>query len=226
MLRIVMLRAGVVVTCCLLLAAAPTRAQNSDIFREDAPPAAAPPPKLAPRPRIYSPPEPAAVAPAPQPAVVAPAPTVPSASQLWAKVRQAAASQGIAVPLASSPPFDVAGTPPQYRTLLGAWGPGTWQGNPAGDRMIFVIEGVNDGSLRGVVGKSSDAWLPAMWSAISTSIAGTRFGVDITNTSRVGIVGQNTNHAILTWSFEMRPDGTLTGSRDNGASTVVLPRLQ
>ncbi len=72
MLRGVMVRVGGIVAFSLLLTAAPARAQNSDIFREDAPPAPAPAPRPAPRPRPYPPPEPEAVAPA-----VVPAPALP-----------------------------------------------------------------------------------------------------------------------------------------------------
>ena len=85
-----MVRIGSVVASCLLLATAPAHAQNSDIFREDAPPAPsapdhdpfqmapanpAPAPKPAPRPRSYAPPAKEVIAPPPQPQpVVAPPP--------------------------------------------------------------------------------------------------------------------------------------------------------
>lgn len=83
MLRVIMVRVGSAVVCCLLLAAVPSRAQNTDVFREDAPPAPsapahdpfqmapaqpAPAPKPPPRPRATPEPEPVVVAPPPPPA--------------------------------------------------------------------------------------------------------------------------------------------------------------
>src|SRR5579872_1093776 len=154
MLQVVMARPCSAVACCLLLAAAPgARAQNSNIFREDVPPVPAPAPRPAPRPRSYAPPEPEVVAPAPaqtqpqpQPAIT-PAPVLLSANQIWARVRQVAA---FAMPLSGAPPFDQTGTPPQYRALLGAGGPDTWQGNHAGDKAILVIEGIDGDGTCGV----------------------------------------------------------------------------
>jgi len=86
-----MVRVGRAVVCCLLLAAAPARAQNSDVFREDAPPAQAKPdhdpfemapadpapaPKLPRRTRLSPETEPVVVTPPPPPPTPAPPPVV------------------------------------------------------------------------------------------------------------------------------------------------------
>lgn len=243
MLRVVMLRVSSAVVCCLLLAAAPVRAQNSDVFREDAPPAPAAPdhdpfqmapadPAPAPKPpsRPHPAPEPEAVAPAPPPVApqpaVAPAPAMPPADQLWARIRQVAQAVGIRMPLASSPPFDEAGTPSQYRALLGAWGPGTWQGNSNGEKAILIVEGVDgSGNMHAVAGKSDGGSLPAAWAMSLGSVAsGGRFLLKIG--WRFSEYQHGTNQLEQVWQMELRPDGTLAGSRDNGASTIVLRRLQ
>ncbi|HTW52375.1 MAG TPA: hypothetical protein VME45_10815 [Stellaceae bacterium] len=231
MLRVVVVLVVSVIVCCLLLAAAPARAQNSDIFREEAPPppvAAAPAPKPAPRPRVYSPPEPEIVAPPPQPQpVVAPAPSLPPASQVWARVRQIAASQGISVPLSGTPPFDVAGTPAQYRVLLGAWGPGMWQGNAGGEKIILVIQSIDgDGAIRGVVGKSEGRSTPALWAMATGTAGGAHFVLQVTFMVMSTYYGNQAVSSQAEWGFELRADGTLSGSRDHGASTIVLGRLQ
>jgi hypothetical protein len=221
---------GLMIGAALVCLAFPSAAQNSDIFREDAPPAVAPAPRPAPHPRTYSQPEPEVAAPTPpqpplQPAV-APAPSLPSASQIWAKVRQVAASQSISVPMASNPPFDVAGTPPQYRVLLGAWGPGTWQGNPGGDKAILVVEGVDGGgNIHVMACESEGGWQPGYWAMSTGSIApGNRFTLNIAR--RISEYQHGANQSEQVWQMTLRPDGTLAGSRDNGASTVVLQRLQ
>ncbi len=215
----------------LLFAALPAAAQNSDVFREDAPPpVAAPLPRVAPRPRYVPHPEPEIAAPTPAPApvqpAVVPAPALPPAGQIWARVRQVAQTEGIRMPLASNPPFDEAGTLPQYRALLGAWGPGTWQGDPGGDKTILIIEGVDgDGNMHGVAGKSDGAALPASWSAAAGPVAsGNRFALNVI--WRISQYQHGTNQYEQVWQFALRPDGTLFGSRDNGASTIVLRRLQ
>jgi hypothetical protein len=227
-----MVRIGSVIACCLLLAAAPARAQNSDIFREDAPPAPAPAPapKPAPRPHVYSQPEPEIVAPALPPApaqpVVAPTPNLPSAAQLWTRVRQVANGEGIAVPLSGTPPFDLAGTPPQFRLLLGAWGPGVWQGT-SGEKTILVIQSVDsDGAVRGFVGKSAGASLPAAWGMATGVAAGGRIALQAVFFGAATNFGSKAPSAEVSWTFQLRPDGTLAGSRDNGASTIALRRLQ
>ncbi len=227
-----MVRVGSIVFGCLLLAALPAAAQNANIFREDAPPppAAVPAPRVAPRPRYVPQPEPEIAAPAPVPATVqpavAPVPALPPAGQMWARVRQVAQTEGISVPLSGSPPFDLAGTPPQYRPLLGAWGPGTWQGNPAGDKVIVIIEGVDsDGNVHSVVGKSAGGSLPALW-AMSTGLVGPGNRFELKVAWQTFEYQRGTTQFEQVWQIELRPDGTLSGSRDNGASTIVLRRLQ
>jgi hypothetical protein len=63
-------------------------------------------------------------------------------------VRQVAASEGIGVPLASSPNFDQAGTPPQYRALLGTGGRGRGRAIPPAKSYWEIAVG-SDGTLRG-----------------------------------------------------------------------------
>jgi hypothetical protein len=157
---------------------------------------------------------------------VAPAPTLPSAGQIWARVREVAQSQGILVPLSGTPPIDVSQTPPQYRALLGAWGPGTWQGNPAGDRAIMVIQSVEgDGTMHAVVGKSGGGGIAATWTMGSGVIdSGGRGALKIIYQTALVYYQRIQSEEI--WQIELRPDGTLAGSRDNGASTIVLRRLQ
>ncbi|HML09915.1 MAG TPA: hypothetical protein VK432_03580 [Stellaceae bacterium] len=216
----------------LLLAAVPAAAQSNDPFREATPPQPQPvaPAPLPPRPRPAPEPEPVvAPAPPPQPAV-APVSTLPSAAQIWARVREVAQAESIAVPLASSPPFDQAGTPAQFRALLGAWGPGTWQGGSAGEKMVLVIQSVDsDGAMHGVVGKSAGPPFPAAWS-MATGTTGT--GRFVLKGIFLGSNPPGANNLVASrplefaWAFEFRADGKLYGSRDNGASTVVLARLQ
>jgi hypothetical protein len=218
------------IVLCLLLAALPAVAQNSDPFRSAAPPAPEPAPRPRPAPRVVEPesavvvplPAPAPVQPPPQP-VAASVPNLPSASQIWARVRQIGQAEGIAIPLASNPPFDEAGTRPQYRGLLGAWGPGIWQGDPGGDKVILVVQGVDgENSLRGVVGTNGGKVAPAIWRAINSPIAGNRFPIHL---SYDGSLTQ-TRHFEEDWSVELRPDGKLYGTRNGNASTIVLSRLQ
>jgi hypothetical protein len=74
-----MRRAVAILTGLALVGALPVMAQNTDVFREEAPPpaVAAPAPKAAPRPRPAPEPEPEAVAPPPSPAP--PSPPAPRA---------------------------------------------------------------------------------------------------------------------------------------------------
>jgi len=204
----------------LLLVATPAVAQSNDPFREVTPPSASapvPPPRPRPAPEQES-----GVYAAPQ---VVPAPALLSAGQIWARVREVAQAQGIAVPLASSPPFDVAGTPAQFRALLGAWGPGTWQGGSAGNKVILVVQSVDgDGNVRGVIGTNSAA---DGWFDFTTRLASDRFTVHFQQSyAKSGYMPGTEVASDNYWPFQFYPDGRLSGSRDNGASTIVLPRLQ
>lgn len=220
MLCSAMLRVGTFVVV-LALVALPAAAQNSDVFREGAPPVA----PAAPRPRPAPRPEPGVPSIAPQtvqPPVAAP--VLPSAAELWPRIRQAAQSAGVAVPLASNPPFDELATPPQYRALLGAWGPGAWQGSPAGDRLVLVIQSVDaQGNVRGIVGTNSTG---DSWSNFTASTASNRFTVHFQRTySRQGFVPSTEVLSDDYWQMEPR-GGMIAGSRNNGASTIMLPRLR
>jgi hypothetical protein len=211
-------RVSIFAICGLLLAAPLAVAQSPDAFREATPPTASAP--TVPRPR----PSPEAVAPqSPEPAV-APAPTLPSAGQIWARVRQVAQAEGIGVPLAGIPAFDVAGTPPQYRALLGAWGPGAWQGNPGGKMILIVQSADGDGNVKGVIGTNagSDSWYN-----FTTRLSGDRFTVHFQQSYyKSGFMPGTEVTADNYWPFELRADGKVYGSRDNGALAIVLPRLQ
>ena len=126
------------------------------------------------------------------------------------------------MPLAGIPPFDVAGTPAQYRALLGAWGPGAWQSNPA-SKIILVVQSVDGGgNVRGVIGtnSSSDSWYNFI-----TRLSGDRFTVHFQQSyNKGGYIPETAVAADNYWPFELRADGTVYGS--NGASAIVLPRLQ
>ena len=141
----------------LLLVSVPARAQNTDPF-QSAPvttPAVPAAPAPTPRPQPHHPAEPDPYAAMPPSAYVPPPmPSLPPSGVIWARVRQVAQTDGISVPLASDPPFDILSAPPQYRVLVGAWGPGTWQGTD-GDKLILIILGV-DGAA------NSAAWWPAV----------------------------------------------------------------
>jgi hypothetical protein len=214
---------AIILTSLLLLATLPAAAQSPDPFRSTAP---APAPAPRPRPAPTYPSEPAVVAPqpAPPPAAAA-APSLPSASQIWTRVREVAQAQGISVPLSGTRPLDETGTPQQYRALLGAWGPGTWQGDPGGDKAILVVESVDSsGYLHVVAGKSSGKTVPAAWVASVAPIAGDRFTLQISYS-----VGGGWSRTLVfeeTWQFEFRPDGKLYGARNGKASSIVLDRLR
>jgi len=189
----------------LLFAASPALAQNSDPFRS------ASPSQPAPTPTTLQPT-------APGPSVAS---TLPPAPQIWANVRQVAQAGGILVPLAGNPVFDESGSSPQYRALLGAWGPGTWQGDPAGEKIILVIQSVDaSGNARGVVGRSSsDGWF-----TYTTQIVGNHFTLEVPVTFHNS--GYLTRVEKDLWTFEVRADGSLSGSRNGKASSVALSRLR
>lgn len=209
---------------CLGPGGPPAQAQTADQFQSAPVTPAAPKPR--PQPRRPVAPEPEMVAPSVAPAPVPPPPAanLPSASEFWARVRQVALAQGVDVPLASNPPFDATGTPPQFRALLGAWGPGIWQGAAGADRMMLIVLGVGgDGSVRGVIGRSSGLG----WSNYSEPIAGNRFVVHVLTTYEAsGFVPSTRTAADDYWQFELRSDGRLYGSRRTDGAVTVLPRLQ
>ena len=208
---------------CLLLASLPAEAQSNDPFQSA--PVAAPVPK--PRPQSRPPVEPDPYTAAP-PAAIAPAPppvaNLPPSGAIWTRVRQAAQTDGISVPLASDPPFDASNASPQFRILVGAWGPGTWQGSPGGDKLILIVLGVDGGAnVRGVVGRSSGV----DWSYFNAPVAGNGFTVHIQTTYNAsGFVSSTRTLEDENWQFELRADGKLYGSRSANASNVVLAKLQ
>ena len=221
-LRGAVARAGVFAVAFWLIADA-ADAQSSDIFREGAPPSAPAMPRPRPVPRS-EPDFPAVVPPAVQPPVAS-APALPSAAELWPRIRQAAQSAGVAVPLASNPPFDELATPPQYRALLGAWGPAAWQGNPAGDRLILVIQSVDtQGNIRGIVGTNATG---DSWSNFAASIASNRFTVHFQRSYyRQGFAPGTEVLSDESWQMEPRGGGMIAGSRNGAASIITLPRLR
>jgi hypothetical protein len=219
---------GLTWTCAigfsLVLASVPAGGQSTDPF-QSAPVVATPAPK--PRPQPHPPVEPDPYVAAP-PAALAPAPPqapiLPPSGAIWARVRQVAQSDGIGVPLASDPPFDVANAAPQFRILVGAWGPGAWQGSPGGDKLILIVLGVDGGAnIHGVVARS----LGTDWSYFSTPMTGNGFSVHIQTTyAASGFVPSNRSLEDDYWQFELRPDGRLYGSRSTNTSNVVLSKLQ
>jgi len=211
-----------VIGLCVLLASLPAWAQSSDPFQSAPVAPAAPKPRLQPRVRVEPDPAftpPVATAPAP-----APAPTLPPASAIWASVRQVAQAAGVNVPLASDPPFDTSGTPPQYRALLGGWGAGVWQGTPGGDKTMLIVLGVDGGgNVHGVVAHG----LGTDWSYFTAPSTGNRFTVHNQITYAASGFSPTTKTAEDDyWQFELRPDGRLYGFRQANASTIVLPRVQ
>ncbi|HEV2187468.1 MAG TPA: hypothetical protein VGR70_09685 [Stellaceae bacterium] len=208
----------------LLLVSGPAGAQNTDPF-QSAPVVATPAPKPRPQPHSAVEPDPyAAAPPAPIAPTSPPVATLPPSSVIWARVRQVAQTDGISVPLASDPPFDASSVPPQLRILVGAWGPGAWQGSPVGDKLILIVLGVDGGaSVRGVVARN----LGTDWSYFSAPVTGNGFSIHI-QTSYEASGRFNTTRALEDdyWQFELRADGRLYGSRSATASTIVLAKLQ
>jgi hypothetical protein len=208
----------------LVLASVPAAGQSTDPF-QSAPVAATPPPKPRPQPRPPAEPDPYGTAP---PAALAPAlpqaPILPPSGAIWARLRQVAQSEGIGVPLASDPPFDTANAAPQFRLLVGAWGPGAWQGSAAGDKLILIILGIDGAAnIHGVVARS----LGTDWSYFNAAMTGNGFSVRIQTTyAASGLVSSNRSLEDDYWQFELRPDGRLYGSRTTNASNVVLAKLQ
>jgi hypothetical protein len=207
----------------LLLASLPAGAQNTDPFQSA--PIATPAPK--PRPQPHAPVEPDPYAAAPSTAITPAPPPVTNlqpSGAIWARVRQAAQTDGISVPLASDPPFDAASASPQFRILVGAWGPGAWQGSQSGDKLILIVLGVDGGaSVRGVVARS----LGTDWSYFTAPMTGNGFSVHIQTTyAASGFVSGNRSLEDDYWQFELRPDGRLYGSRSANASNVILAKLQ
>ncbi|MFI5353951.1 MAG: hypothetical protein ACHQZS_13445 [Candidatus Binatales bacterium] len=208
----------------LLLVSLPARAQNADPF-QSAPVVATPAPKPRPQPRSPVEPDPyVAIPPAALAPTLPPVASLPPSGVIWARVRQVAQTDGISVPLASDPPFDASTASPQLRILVGAWGPGAWQGSPVGDKLILIVLGVDGGaSVRGVVARS----LGTDWSYFSAPVTGNGFSVHIQTTYEAS--GRfNTTRALEDdyWQFELRGDGRLYGSRSTSASNIVLAKLQ
>lgn len=207
----------------LLLASLPAAAQNSDPFQSA--PVAAPAPKPRPQPRTAVEPDPYAGTP---PAALAPtAPPVaslPPSGAIWARVRQVAQTDGISVPLATDPPFDASNAAPQFRILVGAWGPGIWQGSSGGDKLILIVLGVDGGAnVHGVIARS----LGTDWSYFSAPMTGSGFSIHI-QTSYETSGRFSTSRALEDeyWQFELRPDGRLYGSRSANGSNIALAKLQ
>ena len=216
---------------CFLFVGVPAGAQTQDPFQSapvttPAAPAAAPAaPAPRPRPQPHHPVEPDPYATMPPSAYVPPppVPSLPPTGVIWARVRQVAQADGISVPLASDPPFDVSSALPQSRMLVGAWGPGAWQGM-RDDKLILIILGVDGGAnVHGVVARS----LGTEWSYFSAPMTGNGFSIHV-QTSYEASGRFNTTRALEDeyWQFELRPDGRLYGSRSSSPATVVLAKLQ
>lgn len=217
---------------CLLLISTPAGAQNQDPFQSApvttpaAPAAPAPKPEPQPRPQPRHPVEPDPYAVMPPSAYAPPPPPVPSlppSNVIWAHIRQVALADGIDVPLASDPLFDISSASPQTRILVGAWGPGAWQGMDE-DRVMLIILAVDGGTnVRGVVARSTGV----AWSDFSAPMMGNRFSIHIQTTYEAS--GRfNTTRALEDeyWQFQLQPDGRLYGSRSSSPATVVLAKLQ
>jgi hypothetical protein len=208
----------------LLLVSVPARAQNADPF-QSAPVVATPAPKPHPQPRSPVEPDPyVAAPPAALAPTLAPVASLPPSGVIWARVRQVAQTDGISVPLASDPPFDASSASPQFRILVGAWGPNAWQGSPGGDKLILIVLGVDGAAnVHGVVGRSSGV----DWSYFNAPMAGNGFTVHIQTTYNAsGFVASTRALEDENWQFELRADGKLYGSRSANASNVVLAKLQ
>lgn len=204
----------------------PTHAQDPFQSAPVAPAAPRPAPRSYPAPRPREAVPPPAMVPAPTQPAGASVPPLPSTGQIWSRVRQVAQAEGIAVPLASSPPINEAGTPPQYRGLLGAWGPAAWQGSPAGDKIILVVQGVDaGGTVQAVAAISSGDTFPAMWQPSTSPMAGGRFSVRFDFALENRFHGQIANIS-RSWEFELRSDGRLYGLRNDRQSSITLSRLQ
>ena len=208
----------------LLLVSVPVKAQNTDPFLS-APVVATPAPKPRPQPRSPVEPDPyVAAPPAALAPILPPVANLPPSSVIWARVRQVAQTAGISVPLASDPPFDASSASPQLRILVGAWGPGVWQGSTGGDKLILIVLGIDGGaSIRGVVARS----LGTDWSYFSAPVTGNGFSIHI-QTSYEASGRFNSTRAVEDdyWQFELRADGRLYGSRSASASNIVLAKLQ
>ena len=219
------MRRAYAIGLCLLLAAMPAKAQTTDPF-QSAPvttPAAPATPAPKPHPQPRPPVEPDLYATPPSAYVPPPTPSLPPSGAIWARVRQVAQADGISVPLASDPPFDLSSAAPQFRILVGAWGPGIWQGTE-GDKLILIILGVDGGAnVRGVLARG----LGTEWANFSAPMTGNAFSIHIQKSYEAS--GRfNTTRALEDeyWQFELRSDGRLYGSRSSSPATVVLAKLQ
>jgi hypothetical protein len=87
--------------------------------------------------------------------------------------------------------------------------------------MILIVQSVDaGGNARGVVGRSSsDGWFP-----FAAQIVSNRLVVEapITRQARMYATRTETDN----WAFEIRPDGSLLGSRNGNANSILLTRLQ
>jgi hypothetical protein len=209
----------------LLLASLPAVAQNTDPFQSAPVATPAPAPKPRPHPRPPASPDPYAVAPPARFApAVPPVANLPPSGAIWARVRQVAQADGISVPLATDPPFDASSAAPEFRILVGAWGPGVWQGSPSGDKLILIVLGVDGGAnVHGVVARG----LGTDWSYFSAPMAGNGFSIHI-QTSYETSGRFSTSRALEDeyWQFELHLDGRLYGSRAANGSGIALAKLQ
>lgn len=213
---------------CLLVLGIPAKAQTTDPF-QSAPvttPAAPATPAPKPRPQPHPTVEPDPYAAMPPSAYLPPplTPNLPPSSVIWARVRQVAQADGISVPLASDPPFDVSSAAPKFNNLVGAWGPGTWQGNAGGDKLMLIVLGVDGGAnVRGVVARD----LGVTWANFSAPMAGNSFSIHVqTSYEASGRFSTTRSLEDEYWQFELRSDGRLYGSRSSSPATIVLAKLQ
>jgi hypothetical protein len=201
-------------------------APGLDPFRS-APEQAAP--KPVPHPRPAPEPEPVAVVPQPaptpppnQPAVVA-IPRLPPLAEIAARVRQAAQENKIAVPLADSNyAVDEARTPPEYRSLLGPWGPGTWNNGSPNSIILMVLDVDGAGNARVIYATTSARNFSANWQVRPARIVAGKLLFENPNPVR----GQPP----ISHAYELRADGFLHGERVNISrdldSTITLPPLR
>ena len=129
------------------------------------------------------------------------------------------------VPLASDPPFDETGTPPQSRGFLGVWGPGIWRGDPAGAKLLLIVTGVDaEGRARGVIARS----YPISWRPFTAPLADGQLKIHLEQLRSAGSVPTVGLGAAPEedWQFDLLAGPALHGTRNGGRSTIELTRMQ
>jgi Caspase domain len=149
----------------------------------------------------------------PLPTVVVP--RLPPPSEITARVQQVAKQEGIGEP--PSLEFYGATTPPEYRMLLGPWGPAAWNAGPRGiqNRIILIFLGINSVGNGHVVYCSSPHGYGA---TCGEEIARVINGKIMFSTTLKD--GTQVSH-----EYELGNDGKLHGVR-GGNDIIVLPPLR